>query len=120
MNKPMIGFTHLDDNGAAQMVDVSNKEPTLREAVAEGSITMSAKAATAIREQSVEKGDVIAVARIAGIMGAKNTSFNIPLCHPLRLSGVTLDLQVEDNFIIVRGTVRAFDVTGVEMDALTA
>jgi cyclic pyranopterin monophosphate synthase len=116
----MKSFTHLDDSGAAHMVDVSTKEPTLREAVAEGRITMSGKAATAIREQSVQKGDVIAVARIAGIMAAKNTSFNIPLCHPLRLSSVTVDLQVEDNSVAVRGTVRAFDVKGVEMEALNA
>jgi cyclic pyranopterin phosphate synthase len=113
-------FSHLDDSGAARMVDVSTKEPTLREAVAEGRIRMSCKAATAIREQSVVKGDVIAVARIAGIMAAKNTSLNIPLCHPLRLSSVKVELQVEDNSVTVRGTVRAFDVTGVEMEALNA
>jgi cyclic pyranopterin monophosphate synthase len=113
-------FTHLDDNGAANMVDVSAKEPTLREAIAEGRITMSSNAATAIREQSVVKGDVLAVARVAGIMAAKNTSLNIPLCHPLKLSSVTLDLFVEEEFVAVRGTVRAFDVTGVEMEALNA
>jgi cyclic pyranopterin phosphate synthase len=100
------------------MVDVSAKEPTLREAIAEGRITMSSNAATAIREQSVVKGDVLAVARVAGIMAAKNTSLNIPLCHPLKLSSVTLDLFVKEDFVVVRGTVRAFDVTGVEMEAL--
>jgi cyclic pyranopterin phosphate synthase len=81
---------------------------------------MSGNAATAIREQSAVKGDVLAVARIAGIMAAKSTSLNVPLCHPLRLSGVILDLEVENNSVIVRGTVRAFDVTGVEMEALNA
>jgi cyclic pyranopterin phosphate synthase len=81
---------------------------------------MSGNAATAIREPSAVKGDVLAVARIAGIMAAKSTSLNVPLCHPLRLSGVILDLEVENNSVIVRGTVRAFDVTGVEMEALNA
>jgi cyclic pyranopterin phosphate synthase len=102
------------------MVDVSAKASTLREACAEGRIKMSVAAVTAIRERSVNKGDVLAVARIAGIMAAKNTSQLIPLCHPLRLSGVTLDLQMEIAAVIVSATVRTLEVTGVEMEALSA
>ncbi|MFN3621229.1 cyclic pyranopterin monophosphate synthase MoaC, partial [Sphingorhabdus sp.] len=89
-------LTHLDDTGAARMVDVGGKAETQRTAVATGRITMSAEAATAIRDGLVKKGDVLAVARIAGIMAAKKTSELIPLCHPLALSKVTLDLAPDD------------------------
>jgi cyclic pyranopterin phosphate synthase len=102
------------------MVDVSAKPATLREATATGHITMSAEAAKAIREGAVKKGDVLAVARIAGIMAAKRTADLIPLCHPLPISGVTLDLAVEDAAVIATATVRTTHGTGVEMEAMTA
>ncbi|MDF2494751.1 cyclic pyranopterin monophosphate synthase MoaC [Sphingomonas sp.] len=116
----MSGLTHLDENGAARMVDVGNKTETVREAVAEGRITMSAEASAAIATGAVAKGDVLAVARVAGIMAAKRTSDLIPLCHPLPLSKVTVDLTVEDDGVSVRGTVATNGRTGVEMEALTA
>jgi cyclic pyranopterin phosphate synthase len=113
-------LTHLDTQGAARMVDVSAKHPTAREATAAGRITMSPEAATAIREGAVKKGDVLAVARVAGIMAAKRTADLIPLCHPLPLSGVTLDLTVEDDGVTATATVRTTHSTGVEMEAMTA
>ena len=116
----MSRLTHLDEKGAAHMVDVSTKQVTAREAVAEGRITMSAEAAQAIRTQSAAKGDVLAVARIAGIMAAKKTADLIPLCHPLPLSGVTVELTVEDTAVTVTATARTTHMTGVEMEAMTA
>lgn len=115
-----MSLTHLDEKGAARMVDVGAKAATAREAVAEGVITMSAKALTAIADGAVAKGDVLAVARIAGIMAAKQTAALIPLCHPLPLSGVTLDLALEAGQIRVTASVRTTHQTGVEMEALTA
>ncbi len=115
-----MSLTHLDDKGAARMVDVGVKVATAREAVAEGVITMSAKALAAIADGAVAKGDVLAVARIAGIMAAKQTAALIPLCHPLPLSGVTLDLALEAGQIRVTASVRTTHQTGVEMEALTA
>jgi cyclic pyranopterin monophosphate synthase len=114
------GLTHLDETGAARMVDVSAKPATAREAIATGRITMSAEAAAAIREGSVRKGDALAVARVAGIMAAKRTADLIPLCHPLPISGVTLDLIVEDRQVVATATVRTIHGTGVEMEAMTA
>lgn len=114
------GLTHLDEAGAARMVDVSAKATTAREAIATGRITMSTEAATAIRDGAVTKGDVLAVARVAGIMAAKKTSDLIPLCHPLPLSGVTVDLAVDDGGVTGTATVRTTHQTGVEMEALTA
>ncbi|ARS25741.1 cyclic pyranopterin monophosphate synthase MoaC [Sphingomonas sp. KC8] len=114
------GLTHLDAAGAARMVDVSSKDTTTRTATATGRITMSASAATAIRDGAVTKGDVLAVARIAGIMAAKKTSDLIPLCHPLPIAGVTLDLALDDNGVTATATVRTTHQTGVEMEALTA
>jgi cyclic pyranopterin monophosphate synthase len=116
MNK----LTHLDDSGAAHMVDVSAKADTVREAVAEGRITMSAAALTAIREGSAKKGDVLATARIAGIMAAKKTSELIPLCHPLLLSKISVDFEFENDGIRAIATVRLTGQTGVEMEAMTA
>ncbi len=116
----MSKLSHLDDKGAARMVDVSAKQTTAREAVAKGRITMSAEAADAIRNQSAKKGDVLAVARVAGIMAAKKTADLIPLCHPLPLSGVTVDLHVGDTAVTVTATARTTHVTGVEMEAMTA
>ncbi len=116
----MTELTHLDGSGAAHMVDVSAKADTIREAVAEGRITMSADALTAIREGNAKKGDVLAAARIAGIMAAKKTAELIPLCHPLMLTKVSVDFVFEDGGIRVTALVRLTGQTGVEMEAMTA
>jgi len=116
----MTGLTHLDDSGAARMVDVSAKADTAREAVAEGRIDMSPQALAAIRDGTTRKGDVLAVARVAGIMAAKKTSDLIPLCHPLSLSSVTLDFVLGETAITATATARVTGPTGVEMEALTA
>jgi len=116
----MTKLTHLDESGAAHMVDVSAKADTVREAVAEGRITMSADALAAIREGSAKKGDVLATARIAGIMAAKKTAELIPLCHPLMLSKVSVDFAFDDDGIRVTALVRLTGQTGVEMEAMTA
>lgn len=116
----MTGLTHLDDSGAARMVDVSAKADTAREAVAEGRIDMSPQALAAIRDGTTRKGDVLAVARVAGIMAAKKTSDLIPLCHPLSLSSVTLDFVLGETAITATATARVMGPTGVEMEALTA
>jgi cyclic pyranopterin monophosphate synthase len=113
-------LTHLDDAGAAHMVDVSAKAETIREAVAEGIITMSAEALGAIRAGTAKKGDVLATARIAGIMAAKKTSELIPLCHPLLLSRIGVEFGFETGGIRATATVRLSGQTGVEMEALTA
>jgi cyclic pyranopterin phosphate synthase len=114
------GLTHLDATGAAHMVDVGGKAITTREAVARGRITMSAEAAAAIRDGSVKKGDVLATARIAGIMAAKKTSELIPLCHPLPLTRVAIDLELDETGITATATAATEGKTGVEMEALTA
>jgi cyclic pyranopterin monophosphate synthase len=116
----MTKLTHLDASGQATMVDVSAKAATVREAVAEGRIAMSAAALAAIRDGSVKKGDVLATARIAGIMAAKRTSELIPLCHPLMLSKVSIDFAFEESGIRATATARLTGQTGVEMEALTA
>lgn len=116
----MTGLTHLDEAGAARMVDVSAKADTVREAVAGGRIVMTRDAIEAIRAGAVAKGDVLAVARVAGIMAAKQTSALIPLCHPIALSAVTIDLEVEDGWVAVTATARTSGPTGVEMESLTA
>lgn len=116
----MTKLTHLDDAGNAAMVDISAKNATMREAVAEGRITMSAQALAAIRDGAVKKGDVLATARIAGIMAAKKTSELIPLCHPLALSKIAVDFEFEADGIRVTTLARLTGQTGVEMEALTA
>ena len=118
MNK----LTHLDSQGKARMVDVGGKAQTQRVAIAEGRIRMSAAALEAIRDGAVPKGDVLAAARIAGIMAAKRTPDLIPLCHTLLLSKVTLDFELdsERNCVVITATVRCQGQTGVEMEALTA
>lgn len=116
----MSRLTHLDEDGSAHMVDVSAKATTTRQAIASGRITMSAEARQAIAAGLVKKGDVLAVARVAGIMGAKKTSDLIPLCHPLPLSSVAIDLQVDDRGVTATATARTNGQTGVEMEALTA
>jgi cyclic pyranopterin monophosphate synthase len=116
----MTRLTHIDEAGAARMVDVGAKAATKREAVATGRITMSPEAARAIADGAVAKGDVLAVARVAGIMGAKRTSDLIPLCHPLPITKVTIGLTVDAEGVIATATVATTGQTGVEMEALTA
>ncbi|BAK67267.1 molybdenum cofactor biosynthesis protein C [Sphingobium sp. SYK-6] len=116
----MTGLSHTDEAGAARMVDVSAKADTARTAVATGRIDMNDAARGAIAEGSAAKGDVFAAARIAGIMAAKRTSDIIPLCHPLPLTGITLDLALDEKGAIATATVKTAGKTGVEMEALTA
>jgi cyclic pyranopterin monophosphate synthase len=116
----MTKLTHLDEAGNAAMVDISAKAATVREAVAEGHIAMSAGAFAAIKAGAVKKGDVLATARIAGIMAAKKTAELIPLCHPLMLSKVSVDFEFEDGGIRVAALARLSGQTGVEMEAMTA
>jgi cyclic pyranopterin monophosphate synthase len=113
-------LTHLDAEGAAHMVDVGGKPATARRAVASGRITMSAEALEAIRAGNAPKGDVLAAARIAGIMAAKRTGELIPLCHPLGLEAVNVDFEYEANAIRVTATASLTGKTGVEMEAMTA
>jgi cyclic pyranopterin phosphate synthase len=113
-------LTHVDESGAARMVDVSAKEVTAREATAAGRVLVSAEVVDLLRGAGVPKGDTLAVARLAGIMGAKQTPSLIPLCHPLAVSSVTVDLEVADDAVEITATVRTTDRTGVEMEALTA
>jgi cyclic pyranopterin phosphate synthase len=114
------GLTHVDESGAARMVDVSGKEVTAREAVAAGRVVVSPEVVALLRGDGVPKGDALAVARLAGIMGAKQTPSLIPLCHPLAISSATVDLEVTDDSVEITATVRTTDRTGVEMEALTA
>jgi cyclic pyranopterin phosphate synthase len=116
----MSRLTHLDEKGAARMVDVSAKDATAREAKAEATITLSAESLAAISEGNAPKGDVLAAARIAGIMAAKKTPELIPLCHPLALSSVTVDFEMLGDGIRIIATTKTTGPTGVEMEALTA
>ncbi len=116
----MTDLTHLDSAGAAHMVDVSSKAITNRQAIAAGRITMSPAAIDAIRDGAAAKGDVLAVARVAGIMAAKRTSDLIPLCHPLPLSRVTIELKIDESGVEAIATASTDGKTGVEMEALTA
>jgi len=116
----MSDLTHIDATGAARMVDVGDKVATTRVAIAQGRITMSADAANALARGSVKKGDVLAVARVAGIMAAKRTSELIPLCHPLPLSSVTIELTPDPVGVTVTATCACTGPTGVEMEAMTA
>ncbi|MGE5718893.1 MAG: cyclic pyranopterin monophosphate synthase MoaC [Nocardioidaceae bacterium] len=113
-------LTHVDDSGAARMVDVSAKDVTSRVAVASGRVLVSTEVVRLLRGEGVPKGDALGVARVAGIMAAKRTPDLVPLCHPLAISGVTVDLDVEDAAVAITATVRTTDRTGVEMEALTA
>lgn len=114
-------LTHLDDAGKAQMVDISQKAATERVAVASGIITMATKTLQKIRENSLKKGDALAVARVAGILAAKQTDKLIPLCHSLPLSSVSIDFkEINDHAIQITATAKTFYQTGVEMEALTA
>jgi cyclic pyranopterin phosphate synthase len=116
----MDRLTHVDETGAARMVDVGDKAVTARTASATGRVLVSPAVIALLRGEGVPKGDALAVARIAGIMGAKQTPALIPLCHPLAISGVTVDLTVSDESVDITATVRTTDRTGVEMEALTA
>ena len=113
-------LTHVDERGAARMVDVGDKAVTARTASATGRVLVSRAVIDLLRGEGVPKGDALAVARIAGIMGAKQTPALIPLCHPLAVSGVTVVLAVTDESVDITATVRTTDRTGVEMEALTA
>ena len=116
----MAQLTHLDEQGNARMVDVGGKAESQRVAIASGRISMSAEALDAVRAGNAPKGDVIAAARIAGIMAAKKTAELIPLCHPLALNAVTLDFAFEHLALSATATVSLTGKTGVEMEALTA
>jgi cyclic pyranopterin phosphate synthase len=113
-------LTHVDETGAARMVDVSAKDVSAREAVATGRVSVSPGVVALLRGDGVPKGDALGVARIAGIMAAKRTPDLIPRCHPIALSGVAVDLEVGDDGVVITATVRTADRTGVEMEALTA
>jgi len=113
-------LTHLDGSGHARMVDVSGKEVSARSARASGRVLLSAEAIAALREGRVPKGDALAVARIAGIQGAKRTPDLVPLCHPIALHSVTVDLEVQDDAVVISAETRTADRTGVEMEALTS
>ncbi|WP_379921297.1 cyclic pyranopterin monophosphate synthase MoaC [Erythrobacter sp. R86502] len=116
----MTWLTHLDDHGAARMVDVSGKPETLRSALASGRITMSAQVLEAVRAGNAPKGDVLGAARIAGIMAAKRTGDLIPMCHPLSLEAVTVEFDFETDCIKVTACASLTGRTGVEMEAMTA
>lgn len=113
------GLTHLDESGAARMVDVSRKDVSTRSATATGRVLLNAATVAALRDGEVPKGDALAVARIAGIQGAKRTPDLVPLCHPIAVHGVDVDLTVLDDGVDISATVRTADRTGVEMEALT-
>jgi cyclic pyranopterin phosphate synthase len=117
---PREGLTHVDETGAARMVDVSGKAVTARSATASGRVLVSPAVVALLRGEGVPKGDALGVARLAGIMAAKRTPELIPLCHPLAISGVTVDLDVTDDAVDIVATVKTTDRTGVEMEALTA
>ena len=113
-------FTHVDESGAARMVDVTQKPVTARTATASGRVIVSSHVVALLRSGGMPKGDALAVARIAGIQGAKRTSDLIPLCHPIGLTGVAVELFVQDDAVGITARVKTTDRTGVEMEALTA
>ena len=119
----MSKLTHFDDDGRARMVDVSAKEETDRDAIAGGAVEMELATLEAIRAGKIGKGDVLGVARVAAVQGLKRTAELIPLCHPLRITGVDVAFELHEQprpRVTIRATVRAHDRTGVEMEALTA
>ncbi len=118
----MTRLTHADDSGRARMVDVSSKNESVRSAVATGTIRMSPSTLDAIRNNSLTKGDVLSVARIAGIMAAKKTSETIPLCHPISLTDIQVEFALDDSLpgVLVQTVARTVERTGVEMEALNA
>ena len=116
----MKKLSHTDDKGKARMVDVGGKPSQLRSATAEGHIRLSAETLSLIKDNQIKKGDVLTVAEIAGIQGAKKTSDLIPLCHPLALTKVKVNTQIVDDGVLVTGEASCIGQTGVEMEALTA
>ncbi|MGH9243778.1 MAG: cyclic pyranopterin monophosphate synthase MoaC [Acidimicrobiales bacterium] len=114
------GLTHLDPLGRARMVDVTPKEPTHRRAIARGRVHMEAETTSLVARGAISKGDVLAVARIAGIQAAKRTPDLLPLCHPLLVGSVLVNFRIEDAYVEVEAQVETVDRTGVEMEALTA
>jgi len=116
----MEKFTHVDDQGRANMVDVGSKKPQQRRAVAKGTISLSAEALNLLRQNQIKKGDVLTVAKIAGIQAAKQTSLLIPLCHPLIIDNVDVKMNITAQGITAQSEVRCIGRTGVEMEALTA
>lgn len=116
----MADLTHLDADGNAHMVDVADRDVTTRTATATGKVLLSKEVVAALRDGNVPKGDVLSAARIAAIMGAKKTSELIPLCHPIAIHGVQVELTVVDEGVTISATVKTADRTGVEMEALTA
>jgi cyclic pyranopterin phosphate synthase len=117
---PDRGLTHLDPLGRARMVDVTPKDPTHRRAVARGRVYMKSETTSLVARGAINKGDVLAVARVAGIQAAKRTPELIPLCHPLLVGSVLVNFRIEDDFIEVEAHVETVDRTGVEMEAMTA
>jgi cyclic pyranopterin phosphate synthase len=115
-----MSFTHLDEAGQARMVDVTDKQPTVRSATARGFVRCAPDVVAALRDGTVPKGDVLAVARISGIQAAKRTPELLPLAHVIGVHGATVDLEVTDDGVEIAATVRTADRTGVEMEALTA
>lgn len=117
-----MDFTHVNDQGRARMVDVSGKDDTERVAVARAVISMQPETLALIKSGGVKKGDVLGIAQVAGIMGAKQTSSLVPMCHPLMLSSVDIQFEIDDNnsSIIITSTVKTTGKTGVEMEAITA
>jgi len=120
--KEKRGFTHFDEGGRAKMVDVSQKEATMREAIAHGSISMNRETFRMIMDRGISKGDVLGVARVAGIMGAKRTADIIPMCHPLNISNVEINFfpSQRENTIEIEAIVKTRGPTGVEMEAFMA
>ncbi|HAT1301714.1 cyclic pyranopterin monophosphate synthase MoaC [Corynebacterium striatum] len=113
-------FTHLNSSGSAYMVDVTEKQPTVRSATAQGEVACSPEVLSALRDGTVPKGDVLAVARIAGISAAKKVPELLPLAHAIGVHGCSVDLEIRDDHVFIEATVRTADRTGVEMEALTA
>jgi len=113
-------LSHINEQGEAHMVDVSDREITTRSATASGKVLLSKSVLTQIADGTTPKGDVLATARVAGIMGAKRTPELIPLCHPISISSVNVDVKVESDGVAIKATVKIADRTGVEMEALTA
>ncbi|HTO01777.1 MAG TPA: cyclic pyranopterin monophosphate synthase MoaC [Microthrixaceae bacterium] len=114
------GLTHLDPLGRARMVDVTPKDPTHRRAIARGRVYMSTETTSLVARGAINKGDVLSVARVAGIQAAKRASDLIPLCHPVMVGAMLINFRIEDSFIEVESQVETVDRTGVEMEALTA
>ena len=115
-----MGLTHIDEKGAARMVDVGHKEATKRRALARGRVALAPETLAAIKEGQSKKGDVLGVARVAGIMAAKRTPDLVPLCHPLPLSSVRVDLTIQEDGVLIEAEVATTAPTGVEMEAMTA